>query len=74
MKRHNIYIYPLEGKIIFPYHEYRFSINTNAYNRKHCATQPKPTITSLALLPKSMILKIIKACRGLKDYPDMGPY
>jgi hypothetical protein len=33
MKKHNIFIYPLEGKVIFPYHEYRFSINSHAYQR-----------------------------------------
>ena len=33
MKKHNIFIYPLEGKVIFPYHKYRFSINSHAYQR-----------------------------------------
>ena len=45
MKKSNIYIYPLEGKVIFPYHEYRFTINTQAYSRMLRLTQPKPTTT-----------------------------
>lgn len=45
MKKSNIYIYPLDGKVIFPYHEYRFTINTQSYNRSSCPIQPKPTIT-----------------------------
>ena len=36
MKKHNIYVYPLEGKVIFPYHEYRFTISSNSYQRKPC--------------------------------------
>ena len=34
MKRQNIYIYPIESKVIFPYHEYRFAISSASYNRK----------------------------------------
>ena len=31
IKKSNIFIYPLENKVIFPYHEYAFSINSNVY-------------------------------------------
>lgn len=38
MKKQNIYIYALDGKVIFPYHEYRFTINTQLYQRKSLLT------------------------------------
>ena len=43
MKKQNIYIYPLEGKVIFPYHEYRFTISSHSYQRTSMITQPKYT-------------------------------
>lgn len=45
MKKQNIYIYPLDGKVIFPYHEYRFTINTQSYQRTLVSIQLKLTIT-----------------------------
>ena len=33
IKKSNVFIYPLENKVIFPYHEYAFSINSNVYER-----------------------------------------
>lgn len=33
IKKTHVFIYPIEGKVIFPYHEYAFSINSNIYER-----------------------------------------
>lgn len=44
IKKTNVFIYPLD-KVIFPYHEYTFSISSNVYERKHCLTQLKAMIT-----------------------------
>ncbi len=33
MKKSNVFIYALEDKVIFPYHEYTFTIGSNVYNR-----------------------------------------
>ena len=46
MKKHNIYIYPIESKVIFPYHEYRFTISSHSYQRNSLPNQLKPTTTS----------------------------
>ena len=46
IKKSNVYIYPLDLKVIFPYHEYGFSINSNIYERTPPLTQLKPTTTS----------------------------
>lgn len=43
IKKSNVFIYPLD-KVIFPYHEYTFSINSNLYERKLPLTQHKRTI------------------------------
>jgi hypothetical protein len=32
MKRQDVYIYPLDGKVIFPYSEYRFVLKANSYD------------------------------------------
>ena len=45
IKKNNVFIYALDMKVIFPYHEYAFSINSNIYERNYLLTQPKPTIT-----------------------------
>ena len=72
MKKHNIYVYPLEGKVIFPYHEYRFTISSHSYKRIFFVTQPITTIIWLDLLPNSMNLRIrrklilLKGCRDLE--------
>ncbi len=33
IKKSNVFLYPLDGKVIFPYHEYTFTINSNNYDR-----------------------------------------
>lgn len=60
MKKQNIYIYPLEGKVIFPYHEYRFTISSHSYQRKNVFIQLKHTITSSALLRNLISSKSIE--------------
>lgn len=45
-KKHSIFIYPLTGKVVFPYHEYRFALSSRAYNRTPPPTQPTTTTTS----------------------------
>lgn len=49
IKKNNVFIYPLD-KVIFPYHEYTFSISSNLYERKIHLIQPKPTIILSASL------------------------
>lgn len=44
MKKQSIYIYGIEGKVIFPYHEYRFTISSNSYNRNSSTIQPNTMI------------------------------
>ena len=34
IKKSNVFLYALDGKVIFPYHEYSFTINSNQYDRK----------------------------------------
>ena len=49
MKKQNIYLYPLEGKVIFPYHEYRFVISASLFNRIIIPIQLKSMTISSAL-------------------------
>jgi hypothetical protein len=35
IKKSNIFLYPLDNKVVFPYHEYTFSINSNQYDCKY---------------------------------------
>lgn len=35
IKKSNVYLYPLDGKVVFPYHEYTFTINSNHYDRNY---------------------------------------
>jgi len=53
MRKQNIYIYPLEGKVIFPYHEYRFTISSHSYQRTTVDTQHKYMITLSDSQPNS---------------------
>lgn len=32
IKKSNVYLYPLDNKVVFPYHEYTFTINSNHYD------------------------------------------
>ena len=36
IKKSNVFLYALDSKVIFPYHEYSFTINSNQYDRKLC--------------------------------------
>ncbi len=33
IKKSNVFLYPLDSKVIFPYHEYTFTINSSNYDR-----------------------------------------
>lgn len=72
MKRQNIYIYPIEGKVIFPYHEYRFAISTTLYNRNALPIQPSTTTTSLASSPNWRKAGSTKELRRLKPTLNSG--
>lgn len=37
IKKNNVFIYPID-KVVFPYHEYAFSITSNLYERTHGLT------------------------------------
>ena len=34
IKKTNVFIYPLDNKVIFPYHEYAFSLSSHVYERR----------------------------------------
>jgi hypothetical protein len=36
IKKSNVFLYALDSKVVFPYHEYSFTINSNQYDRKLC--------------------------------------
>ena len=57
IKKNNVFIYPIE-KVVFPYHEYAFSITSNLYDRTYFLIQPSNTITSSASSPKWMMSRI----------------
>jgi hypothetical protein len=67
MRKHNIYVYPLEGKVIFPYHEYRFTISSHSYQRMVDVIQLKITTTSLDSSPNLMSLNSIRKLIPSKD-------
>lgn len=39
MKRNNVFLYSLQGRVIFPYNEYQVSLNSNLYDCTYFATQ-----------------------------------
>ena len=73
MKKQNIYVYPLDGKVIFPYHEYRFTISSNSYQRTHQPIKQKITTTSSASPPNSIKSRTTRTSRQSTDSPGTAP-
>ena len=74
MRKQNIYIYPLEGKVIFPYHEYRFTISSHSYQRTSLIIQLNYTIISSDFPPSLINSNSTELSSRLRGYRDMGPY
>lgn len=50
IKKTNVFIYPLDSKVIFPYHEYAFSLSSHVYERiDHYHIKQRHSIISSAL-------------------------
>ena len=50
MRKSQVFLYPLESRVAFPYHEYQVSLVSNQFDCNQLHTQPRTTTISLVLL------------------------